>query len=58
LSGAVRPAGHALARLKEARKLGFAQAFLPAAGDLDAGGLKLELSRLGHVKGLAEALAL
>jgi DNA repair protein RadA/Sms len=58
LSGAVRPAGHALARLKEARKLGFAQAFLPAAGDLDAGGLKLELSRLAHVKGLAEALAL
>jgi DNA repair protein RadA/Sms len=57
LSGAVRPAGHALARLKEARKLGFGQAFLPA-GDLDIGGLKLALSRLAHVKELAEALAL
>jgi len=56
LSGAVRPAGHVLARLKEAQKLGFKQAFLPAAGELDAGGLKLTISRLAHVKGLAEAL--
>ena len=58
LSGAVRPAGHILARLKEAQKLGFKQAFLPAAGDLDANGLKLTLSRVSHVKGLAEALGL
>ena len=58
LSGAVRPAGHMLARLKEARKLGFKQAILPAAGELDAGGLKLTLSRVAHVKGLAEALGL
>ena len=42
LSGAVRPAGHMLARLKEAQKLGFKQAVLPAAGELDAGGLKLD----------------
>ncbi len=58
LSGAVRPAGHMLARLKEAQKLGFKQVFLPAAGELDAGGLKLALSRITHVKGLAEALGL
>jgi DNA repair protein RadA/Sms len=58
LSGAVRPAGHILARLKEAQKLGFKQAFLPAAGDFDANGLKLSLSRVNHVKGLAEALGL
>jgi len=58
LSGAVRPAGHMVARLKEARKLGFSQAILPAAGELDAGGLKLALSRVAHVKGLAEALRL
>jgi DNA repair protein RadA/Sms len=58
LSGAVRPAGHMLARLKEAWKLGFKGAHLPAAGELDAGGLKLGLSRVAHVKGLAEALGL
>jgi DNA repair protein RadA/Sms len=58
LSGAVRPAGHMLARLKEAQKLGFKQVFLPAAGELDAGGLRLALSRITHVKGLADALGL
>jgi DNA repair protein RadA/Sms len=58
LSGAVRPAGHMLARLKEAQKLGFKQVVLPAAGELDAGGLKLTLSRVTHVTGLAEALGL
>jgi DNA repair protein RadA/Sms len=31
LSGAVRPVAHAPARLKEAQKLGFLRAFLPAA---------------------------
>jgi DNA repair protein RadA/Sms len=58
LSGAVRLAGHVLSRLKEAQKLGFKGAFLPAAGDFDANGLKLALSRMAHVKGLAEALGL
>ena len=52
LSGAVRPAGHMLARLKEAQKLGFKQAVLPAAGELDAGGLKLTLSRVDPREGL------
>jgi DNA repair protein RadA/Sms len=58
LSGAVRPAGHMLARLKEAQKLGFKQVLLPAAGELDPGGLKLSLTRVAHVMGLAEALGL
>ena len=58
LSGAVRPAGHMVSRLKEAKKLGFKRAILPAAGDLDAAATKLELSRLSHVKGLADTLGL
>jgi DNA repair protein RadA/Sms len=57
LSGAVRPAGHMLARLREAQKLGFKGALLPAAGELDQGGIKLALARVAHVKDLAEALA-
>jgi DNA repair protein RadA/Sms len=58
LSGAVRPAGHMAARLKEAGKLGFRRAVLPAAGDLDEMASKLELSRLEHIKALAELLGL
>jgi DNA repair protein RadA/Sms len=58
LSGAVRPAGHMLTRLKEAQKLGFKQAVLPAAGELDAAGVKLALARVAHVKGLAETIGL
>jgi DNA repair protein RadA/Sms len=58
LSGAVRPAGHMLARLKEADKLGFREVVLPAAGDFDAGGLKLGLMRLAHVKELITMLGL
>jgi DNA repair protein RadA/Sms len=55
LSGAVRPAGHMLSRLKEAKKLGFKRAVLPAGGDLDEAAAGLDLLRLEHVKGLAEA---
>ncbi|MET0652094.1 MAG: magnesium chelatase domain-containing protein, partial [Hyphomicrobiaceae bacterium] len=58
LSGAVRPSGHLLTRLKEAQKLGFKQAVIPAAGELDAGQVKLKLARIDHVKGLAGALGL
>ena len=58
LSGAVRPAGHMLARLKEAHRLGFRDVVFPAAGDLDASGLKLGLARIAHVKELAEVLGL
>jgi DNA repair protein RadA/Sms len=58
LSGAVRPAGHMLTRLKEAQKLGFKQAVIPAAGELDGGQVKLKLTRIDHVKGLSAALGL
>jgi DNA repair protein RadA/Sms len=58
LSGAVRPAGHMTSRLKEAKKLGFKRATLPAAGDLDDASSKLDLFRLTHIKGLADALGL
>jgi DNA repair protein RadA/Sms len=53
LSGAVRAAAMMTARLKEASKLGFAQAFLPENGDVDAAGLKLSLTRIAHLKSLA-----
>ena len=56
LSGAVRPASHMMSRLKEASKLGFRRAVMPATGDADETGAKLELSRLANVRGLAEAL--
>ena len=41
-------------RLKEAQKLGFSRAILPAAGELDASARKMKLSRLSHLKELAE----
>lgn len=56
LSGAVRAAGHMTARLKEAQKLGFKRAVLPAAGDLESGVQRMKLDRLGHLKELAEAI--
>jgi DNA repair protein RadA/Sms len=58
LSGAVRPAGHMLTRLKEAQKLGFKHAVVPQAGDVDAGSLKLAVSRVANIKGLAATLGL
>jgi len=42
LSGDVRPAAHAEARLKEAAKLGFARAFVPAGSKAQGAGLTLE----------------
>jgi len=56
LSGAVRPAAHMMTRLKEAQKLGFAHATVPEAGDIDAKPLKLGLTRISHLKSLADAL--
>jgi DNA repair protein RadA/Sms len=58
LSGAIRPAGHMMSRLKEAQKLGFKRALMPAAGDVDGTASKLELSRIAHIRGLADALGL
>jgi DNA repair protein RadA/Sms len=39
LSGAIRPVAHALQRLKEAEKLGFAQAVLPRSPEEAVGGI-------------------
>ncbi|RUO98821.1 DNA repair protein RadA [Hyphomicrobium sp.] len=55
LSGAVRAAAMMTPRLKEASKLGFGQAVLPENGDVDVQGMKLSLSRIAHLKSLAEA---
>jgi DNA repair protein RadA/Sms len=43
LSGAVRPAAHSEARLKEAAKLGFTRAFVPSNGKNQGGSLALEM---------------
>jgi len=49
LSGAVRPVGHAPARLREAQKLGFSQAVMPAAKDAEAAFGATVVSRLAEV---------
>jgi len=54
LSGAVRAAAHMPARLKEAQKLGFKSVLMPAAGEIETRGLKLSLSRITHLKSLAD----
>ena len=56
LSGAVRAATHMTLRLKESQKLGFKQALLPQAGEVDEAALTLSLHRIAHVKALAEQL--
>ncbi len=57
LSGAVRAASLMTARLKEAQKLGFTRAVLPAAGEIDAAPVTLSLERIDHLKSLAEELS-
>ena len=57
LSGAIRSAAQMTTRLKEAQKLGFARAFLPAAGELEGRNTKLTLTRMAHLKELAQLLA-
>src|SRR3546814_3292280 len=54
LSGELRPVGHAGLRLKEAAKLGFGRAFMPAAGELKSEGLAL--SRFGSLGQLVDHL--
>ena len=56
LSGALRAGAHMTTRLKEAQKLGFTKAVLPAAGEIDAAALSLEIDRIDHLKSLAESL--
>ncbi|MDX2289612.1 MAG: DNA repair protein RadA [Hyphomicrobiaceae bacterium] len=56
LSGAIRPAAHSAARIKEAAKLGFAAAVLPAHGEADVATAGFAVLRTGHVKALAEMI--
>lgn len=56
LSGGVRASAHMTARLKEARKLGFTEAAIPAAGDIGSESQNLSLMRLTHLKELADPL--
>ena len=53
LSGEVRPVAHAALRLKEAAKLGFDQAWVPA-GIKDAEGIGL--ARFGNLRGLVDQI--
>lgn len=57
LSGAVRAAPHTALRLKEAAKLGFTKAVIPAAGDAPTVGTMMKLRRIAHLKTLAEDLS-
>jgi DNA repair protein RadA/Sms len=57
LSGAVRAAGHMTTRLKEAQKLGFKRAVIPASGDVEDGAARLTLTRVAHLKDLADNTA-
>ncbi len=56
LSGALRPVQQMAVRLKEAQKLGFRAACLPASGELAAGS-PLELTRWSELKDLAAFFA-
>jgi DNA repair protein RadA/Sms len=49
LSGAVRPVAHAPARLKEAQKLGFARAVMPASKDAQAIGGSAAIGQLADL---------
>ena len=54
LSGAINATPLMGPRLKEAQKLGFRQALLPAQGELETAGIKLKASRIAHLRELAD----
>ena len=54
LSGAANATPLMSPRLKEAQKLGFKEAVLPAQGELETEGLKLKLNRIAHLRELAD----
>jgi DNA repair protein RadA/Sms len=56
LSGAVRATAHMGTRLKEAQKLGFKRALVPTGGEIDVKVPGLEISRISHLKELAERM--
>src|SRR6187397_3256276 len=57
LSGAVRPVAQAVARLKEAQKLGFARAVVPEAVGSDVAMSGLTLNTVGSLVGLVSEIA-
>ena len=60
LSGEVRPVGHTDARLKEAAKLGFAEAWMPIRGGKrrgEAAATGIATASVGHLKELVDRLA-
>jgi DNA repair protein RadA/Sms len=60
LSGEIRPVGHHEARLKEAQKLGFVEAWVPSRGSArheTAAGAGLATSPMAHLRELVERLA-
>ena len=57
LSGAIRPVSVSAARLREAAKLGFGSAVMPAGGAESGDGGGLGLKRLGHVGELVAEIA-
>jgi DNA repair protein RadA/Sms len=57
LSGALRPVQQMTVRLKEAQKLGFRSAFLPAAGEILGNGFAVKLTRLPQLRDLATLFA-
>lgn len=57
LSGAINATPLMGPRLKEAQKLGFRDAVVPAQGELETGGLTLKPKRLSHLRELADGLA-
>jgi DNA repair protein RadA/Sms len=56
LSGEVRPVGHRDARLKEAAKLGFAEAWTPRRGGRAAGDMGLSIVAIAHLRDLVARL--
>ncbi len=56
LSGAVRTSAHTALRLKEAKKLGFIEAMIPAGGEAGGDASNMSLTRLQHLKDLADPL--
>ena len=58
LSGAIRAARHMPLRLKEANKLGFKTAVLPASGEAGSDREPFQRLRLQHVRELADTLTL
>jgi DNA repair protein RadA/Sms len=57
LSGAVRPVRLSDIRLREAAKLGFGAAIVPASGDTGDAACGLQVERIGHLNALAAHLS-